>query len=180
MKCYYLTLLIVVLFRATAFGQIDTGQSTSNTPYDQYLGPMRQTYLKLSGEPASIDEVRSLMRTARRFRYYFDAAKPYVPQLPQVTEAKRTGDCKAKSLWLISKMGDPKARYVIGKGSRSSAIAHAWLLWCNGGTWYILDPTNEFELMSADRVVGRKCIPRYSYKGFSSYRHPTYSQYFKE
>jgi hypothetical protein len=177
MRITFLSLLLVLSCCTTVRAQVDLGQPVSNTPYDSYLGPVRRTYLTLPGGPCSIDEARANLRTAKRFRYYFDKATPYTPQMPDITEAKREGDCKAKTLWLISKMGDRRGRYVIGKTTPRSPIAHAWLLWPSSGTWYILDPTNESEMYTADRVVGRKWFMRYSYIGSTAYRHPTYSQY---
>lgn len=176
------TLLLTILLTATCpllHGAVDAGRKCGGTPYDSNLGPMRQTYSRFGSGTPSINDVRANLRTAYRFRYYFDPAQPYKPQLPAVTESKQQGDCKAKSLWLASKMGTRNARYVIGKATLSSRISHAWLLWSNGGTWIILDPTNTAEIIQADRVVGKKLVPRYSYSGGSSYSHPTYSQYIK-
>jgi hypothetical protein len=118
-----------------------------------------------------MDEVRSQLRTARRLRYYFDPAQPYVPQLPEVTEATKQGDCKAKSLWLIKKMGDRSSRYVIGKASPGSSIWHAWLLWPKEGAWLILDPTTQSDLLNADRITGGKWDAKYSYNGSGAYTH---------
>jgi len=53
---------------------------------------------------------------------------PYEPTLPEVTEAMRAGDCKAKALWLAQKMGDSQSRYVVGKMDPNSRLSHAWLL----------------------------------------------------
>lgn len=180
MKTILLLPLILIVTNALLRAQVDAGRPAGGTPYDPYLGPMRQTYARLGGGSPSIGDVRSQLRTANRFRYYFDPAQPYTPQLPEVTEARKQGDCKAKSLWLANKMGTRSARYVIGKATFNSKISHAWLLWSNGGTWIILDPTNCAEIIQADRVVGKKLIPKYSYSGGSSYTHPTYSQYFKD
>lgn len=173
-------LILSIILIATSMllrAEVDTGRPCGGTPYDAYLGPMRQTYAQLGGGSPSINDVRSQLRTAHRFRYYFDAAQPYKPQSPEVTESRQQGDCKAKSVWLMSKMDTRSARYVIGKATTRSTISHAWLLWSNGGTWIILDPTNTAEIIEADRVVGTKCIPKYSYSGGSAYKHPTYSQY---
>ena len=156
---------------------VDLGRPTSSTVYDPYLVPMRQTFAKFGGGTPAINEVRANLRTARRFRYYFNTATPYTPQLPAVTEARREGDCKAKSLWLASKMGDGNTRYVIGKGRTTSRISHAWLLWPSDGTWYALDPTNESEILNAERIVGRKLIPQFSYTSSTRYQHPSYGQY---
>ena len=171
----FLSCIVAVTMRLNA--EIDVGRPAGGTPYDAHLGPVRQTYSRFSGGAPSVSDVRAQMRTAYRFRYYFDPAQPYTPQLPSVTESRQQGDCKAKSLWLASKMGTRDARYVIGKGSLSSRISHAWLLWSNGGKWIILDPTNTSEMIEAERVVGKKLIPQFSYSGGTSYRHPNYSQY---
>ncbi|MDR3405961.1 MAG: hypothetical protein P4L99_25975 [Chthoniobacter sp.] len=176
------TLLLLSVFFATSVplcAQVDTGRPTSGTPYDRFLGSVRQILGRSGGAP-TVDEVRSQLRTARRFRYYYNPAEPYVPQAPEVTEAQRQGDCKAKALWLASKMGGRNVRYVIGKMQPSSRISHAWLLWLNGGTWLHLDPTNESDLLNADRIVGRKLIPQYSYTSSSTYSHPTYNELIKK
>jgi hypothetical protein len=181
--CAKLTLLLPLAFLATSarfLGEVDAGRPIGGTPYDAYLGPMRQTYARLGGGSPSINDVRSQLRTAYRFRYYFDAAQPYTPQLPTVTESKQQGDCKAKSLWLASKMDTRSARYVIGKASSGSRISHAWLLWSNSGAWIILDPTNTAEMIQADRVAGKRLFPKFSYGVGSAYSHPTYSQYFQD
>ncbi|HEY2713192.1 MAG TPA: hypothetical protein VGI60_11810 [Chthoniobacterales bacterium] len=164
-----------VLLRA----EVDTGRPCGGTPYDAYMGPMRQTYARLGGGSPSINDVRSQLRTAYRFRYYFDPAQPYTPQTPEVTESRQQGDCKAKSLWLLSKMGTRDTRYVMGRATNRSRISHVWLLWSNGGTWIILDPTNTAEVIDADRVVGQKLFAKYSYSARSAYKHPTYSLYIK-
>jgi len=169
----------VVLFLLSCLpltAAVDTGRPTSSTVYDAYMGPMRQTYARFTGRTPTLDEVRSQLRTAKRFRYYFDSSNPYVPQLPEVTEAKREGDCKAKSLWLAYKMSDRKTRYVVGKISTSSRMAHAWLLWPNGGQWLILDPTWNSEVVDAERVAGKKWLARYSYVGSTAYLHSSYPQ----
>jgi hypothetical protein len=170
--------LVVLAIRAGLLGEIDLGHRVDGTPYDHYLWPMRETYARFSGRAPSISDVRAELRTAYRFRYYFDPAEPYTPQLPQVTESRQQGDCKAKSLWLASEMGTRSARYVVGRARMDSRMSHAWLMWSNGGAWLLLDPTNSPDIIEAERVAGRKLFPKYSYVGSSAYYHPTYSQYF--
>lgn len=177
MKLILILPIILIATPVLLRAEVDTGRPCGGTPYDAYMGPMRQTYARLGDGSPSINDVRSQLRTAYRFRYYFDASQPYTPQLPEVTESRQQGDCKAKSLWLLSKMETRDARYVLGKAKVGSRISHVWLLWSNGGTWIILDPTNTADIIEADRVVGQKCIAKYSYSGRSAYKHPTYSQY---
>lgn len=160
-------------------GEIDLGRPVPNTPYDQYNGPVRQVFARFGSSSVSVEEARSYLRTARRFRYYFDTSNPYKPQLPEITELKRQGDCKAKSLWLAQKMGDSGSRYTIGRASAGARMSHAWLLWHKSGTWYVLDPTMESDVLFAEKIAGRKLFPQYSYNRSGSFIHPTYSEYVK-
>ena len=176
----HLLLLSLLVAGKSLLAQVDTGRPASGTPYDRYMGPVRQVFARSGSNSPSIDEVRSQLRTAKRFRYYFNAAEPYTPQAPEVTESRQQGDCKAKSLWLANKMGDRKARYVVGKAKPGDKVSHAWLLWSNGGTWLFLDPTLESDVVYADRVTGRKLISNYSYSGSSAYVHPTYNEFVEQ
>jgi hypothetical protein len=179
MKTQLLLLALFIAGGQSLLAQVDTGRPAGGTPYDRYHGPVRQVYARSGSASLSIDEVRAQLRTGRRYRYYFNAAEPYVPQAPEVTESRQQGDCKAKALWLASKMLDRNARYVVGKAKPGDKMSHAWLLWSNGGTWLFLDPTFEFDIVDAGRVAGRKLIMQYSFAGSTSYVHPTYSQFVK-
>jgi hypothetical protein len=179
MKKPFLVLAVCAAISPSLLAEVDAGRPTSSTPYDRYLGPVRTTLARSGSGAPSVEEVRAQLRTARRFRYYFNAAEPYIPQAPEVTEAKREGDCKAKSLWLASKMRDRNVRYVIGKAKPGARVSHAWLLWSNGGAWLLLDPTMESDVLNADRVVGQKLIARYSYSSSSTFSHPSYNDYVK-
>lgn len=139
------------------------------TPYDPYCAPVDAVMHQLNGPAPSFATVSALMRQGFAFKYVFDA--PYLAQTPQVTAAKRAGDCKAKSLWLASRMNDANVRYVIGKARRTSRISHAWLMWKNEGRWWILDPTNVAEPISADSVGPDDYIVNYSYDRNGSYCH---------
>ena len=177
MKFHILLLSLLITSGPALLAQVDTGRPTGGTPYDQYLGPVRQVHARSSSNSPAIDEVRAQIRTARRFRYFFDPSQPYVPQSPEVTEARQQGDCKAKSVWLASKMLDRKVRYATGKAKPGDKMSHAWLLWSNGGQWLVLDPTMEYDVVYADKVIGRKNVVKYSYAGSTAYIHPSYGEY---
>jgi len=179
MKTFLLLLSLLVSGGPALLAEVDAGRPVSGTPYDRYLGPVRQVYARSGSNTPTLDEVRAQLRTARRFRYFFNKAEPYVPQAPEVTEAQQQGDCKAKSVWLANKMLDRNVRYVVGKAKPDSKMSHAWLLWSNGGEWLFLDPTMEFDVVNADGVAGRKLIIQYSYKGSTAYSHPSYKDYVK-
>jgi hypothetical protein len=169
------TLLAVVLllsshFLALARTDVDLGSQTSNTPYDPYMTPVRQVLTHLTAEQqAPMDRVRQLMHTGRAFRYSFTS--PYVAATPDVTAATRSGDCKAKALWLADQLHDDSVRFVIGKARLSSRMSHAWLLWQHDSRWYILDCTNNWDPIPADRISTREYIPYYSFAKTGEYRH---------
>jgi hypothetical protein len=147
----------------------DLGSPTGRTPYDGYLGPMRSVLGSLGSNKPSLDEVKQYVRTGKSFRYYMK--DPYVPQMPAETEATKAGDCKAKSLWVASKMDDRTVRYVIGKARAVSQISHAWLMWPSSAGWFILDATNYSSPLAANRVSRDEFMPMYSYSAGGKYAH---------
>lgn len=177
-----LVLTLVILFPEVSLvrGEADLGHPCARTPYDGHFQVVREVFAHFKGQSPSVSEVRSLLLTARRFQYFFNWDKPFDPQPPEVTESRQEGDCKAKSLWLASKMGDRSTRYVVGMGSTSSKMAHCWLLWANDGRWLALDPTLESDVLYADRIVGRKLFARFSYTANSQFVHPTFYDYFPD
>ena len=167
---HLLTLLAFVFTAALAVARPDLSNARPGpTPYDPYCGPVDAVMHHLNGASPSFATVASLVRQGYSFKYVFDA--PYLAQSPQETQAKRAGDCKAKSLWLASRMNDSSLRYVIGKARRTSRISHAWLMWKNQGRWWILDPTNVPEPIAADSVGPDDYIINYSYDRSGSYCH---------
>ncbi len=160
----------LLLAKASAFAAVlDLGSTAGSTPYDPYMSPVKQVLGSLHGSAPDIKQVKALMRTSHNFRYSF--TEPYVPQLPSVTATKKSGDCKAKSLWLADQLGDRNVRFVIGKATRSSKMSHAWLMWNDGARWWVLDPTNVSNPIAADRVSSNEYIPLYSYGAGHCYTH---------
>jgi hypothetical protein len=154
---------------ASARTDLDLGFPASATPYDPYMYPVKQVLTHLDSEEASMDRVRSLMHQGRAFRYSFTS--PYLASTPDVTAATRSGDCKAKALWLAEQLNDKSVRFVIGKASSTSRIAHAWLLWQHDNRWWILDCTKNWDPIPADRVSSSEYIPYYSFARNGEYRH---------
>jgi len=154
-----------------ACAAIDLGTPAGYTPYDRYMSPVRQVFGTLHGQTTDLKRVQNLLRIGRSFRYSF--TDPYVAASPAVTERTRRGDCKAKSLWLVDQLGDANVRYVIGKARATSKISHAWVMWNDGSSWWILDPTNASRPIAAARVANNEYIPFYSWSRNGSYRHAT-------
>jgi hypothetical protein len=166
-------LFAVVLLSSQALGlartAVDLGSPAAGTPYDPYMTPVKHVLTHLTAEENSMDRVRSLMHEGRSFRYSFTS--PYVAATPDVTAATRSGDCKAKALWLADQLNDENVRFVIGKARRASQMSHAWLMWEHDNHWWILDCTNNWEPVQADRVSSNQYIPYYSFAKNGEFRH---------
>ena len=154
---------------ALARTDLDLGSPAAATPYDPYMSPVKQVLTHLTNEQNSMDLVRRLMHQGRQFRYSFTS--PYVAATPNVTAATHAGDCKAKALWLADQLNDQSLRFVIGKARRSSQMSHAWLMWQHDNRWWILDCTNNWDPIPADRVSSSQYIPYYSFAKTCEYRH---------
>jgi hypothetical protein len=170
--------ILSALFASAALADapLDLGLATGSTPYDRYMGSVKQVLNHLpAGQPASMDRACQLLREGRAFRYAF--TEPYVAASPTVTASTHSGDCKAKALWLCAELNDPSVRFVIGKARANSAISHAWVYWKHDSRWFILDPTNLSQPIPADHVSSKDYIPFYSYSKGGSYRHLTGQSY---
>ena len=165
----FLSCIVSVTMRLNA--EIDVGRPAGGTPYDAHLGPVRQTYSRFSGGAPSVSDVRAQMRTAYRFRYYFDPAQPYTPQLPSVTESRQQGDCKAKSLWVAYKMDDRKVRFVVGRIKSVTNMSHAWLIWKGPTGWMVLDPTFYSRPLDMARLGPGEFTMLYSYTAGGKFVH---------
>lgn len=144
-------------------------QPASYTPYDRYTGSVRKVIARLDRRTVTMSQVRALMKEAHSFRYR--VSDPYRAALPETTATTRTGDCKAKSLWLYDRIGDPSALYVIGKTFRATAYNHAWVYWRWDGRWWILDPTNRSAPVPADSLPADRYVPYYSFGSDGAFRH---------
>ena len=162
------TLIALLTVKAVALAGVDLG-APSSTPYDRYLGPVREVFGTLSKEKPSMQRVQELMSKGRSFRYHMD--NPYIPATPAVTAKNREGDCKDKALWLCEQLNDSSVRFVIGKATRNARMSHAWVMWENEGRYWILDCTLKSAPIAADTLSAGSYIPQYSYAKNGSYRH---------
>jgi hypothetical protein len=163
------TLFALLATNLAALAELDLGNRSSYTPYDRYLSPVRTVLGALGKDKPTMEQVKSLMRQGRAFRYKMD--DPYRPAMPSETAQTREGDCKDKSLWLCDQLNDPSVRFVIGKTKRGVAMSHAWVMWECEGRWWILDCTLKRDPFPADSVSKDRYVPLYSYSRAGSYRH---------
>ena len=169
MKNIALFAVTFLLIQAASFAGVDLGFTASRTPYDSYMSPVKQVLGTLSGGETSMNRVNDLMREGHSFRYSF--TEPYVAATPERTAMTRSGDCKAKALWLCDQLGDKNVRFVVGKAHASSKMSHAWVMMETEGRWWILDCTNTSRPILADSVSPRDYIPQYSWTRNGTYRH---------
>jgi hypothetical protein len=162
-SCFYASAVLA--------GPLDMGTTTSHTPYDSYFGPVWDVLHHLSGAQPDSAVVEQLIREGHAFRYSYNQAQPYVPQTPSETEATKAGDCKAKSLWLASKMNCRSVRFVVGKARLASAMSHAWLIWQSPSGWLILDATNYSRSLDPGRLSPNEFIALYSYSPSGKFAH---------
>ena len=174
-KNLFSSVAALFLLAVNAQAAFDFGTPSGSTPYEPYMRPVKQVLGGLDNHKATMDRVKELLKVGYGFRYSF--TEPYLAASPAVTAKTRSGDCKAKSLWLIDQMGDNDVRYVIGKARRTSKISHAWVMWNDGSRWWILDPTNSSRPIAADSVGNNEYIPLYSYDTGRAYRHAATSQF---
>jgi hypothetical protein len=164
-------LLIAVTMGMARAGTLDLGAPTTHTPYDPYLEPMWAVLHRLGANQPDPAQVEQLVREGRGFGYSYNKEQPYVPQTPDITEARKAGDCKAKALWLASKMDTRNVRFVIGKASASRPINHAWLIWEGPQGWLILDATMLSRPLPPDRCSSTDYIPNFSYSPSGKFAH---------
>lgn len=151
--------------------ELDLGAPTSRTPYDSYLQPVWDVFKELGAQDPDRAVVNRLVRQGRAFFYSFKKEEPWVPQLPEKTEATKTGDCKAKSLWLASKINSKNLRFVVGKAKVGDPMSHAWLLWKSPSGWLVLDPTSYGNPLEPSRLSATQLVPTYSYSPSGKFVH---------
>jgi len=167
----FVAVMASLLLAPSSYSALDLGSSTGKTPYDPYLGPMWSVFGKLGGAQPDPAQVEKWVSEGRGFRYSFSKSQPYVPQSPEQTESTRSGDCKAKSLWLADKMDSKKVRFVIGKFKQGDAQSHAWLIWNSPDGWLILDATMYSRSIDPARLSPREFQSIYSYAPSGKYAH---------
>jgi len=169
MKVALLSFSALILTQLAASAFTDLGAPAKATPYDPYIQPVKQTLSSLEGPTATMDKVKALMGKGRGFRY--SHTEPYQAALPEVTAARKVGDCKDKALWLCDQLAGSNVRFVIGKMNRSAHVRHAWVLWHDGNEWWVLDCTLNFRPIPASKVAAGDYVPLYSWSKTGTFRH---------
>lgn len=151
------------------------GRPTARTPFDQKLSMagMLQPLPSFLSSPAHTS-VESLFQEASRFRYARDVSNDRW-QTAEETEARRSGDCEDKAIWLYTKLkeeGYSGIRLVIGKYRPHERNYHVWVNYTDAsGREYILDPAIQKRAWERSAISYGFYEPYFSYDGPEKFRH---------
>ena len=168
-------LAIPTFSQATSETPSTGGQPIAATPYDNRLNEAGALvdYLP-TADTRSADE---LFLQARSFRYQNDGSSRDHWQTPEETEARWSGDCEDKALWLyaqLKKNGHRGVRLVVGRKDGSSNGFHVWVSMASSdGSSAILDPTAQKRIWNTSDFWDGAYTPLYSFDGLNRYRHQT-------
>ncbi len=122
----------------------------------------------------SLDTSDALFEISRSFRYVSDEGRDHW-QTPEETEAKGSGDCEDKAVWLyvqLKKNNVDSARLVIGRYRSIDRGLHVWVTMTDkDGRVMILDPSKQKRSWALTDFSERYYNPIYSFDGSNRYRH---------
>lgn len=158
---------------AAASNPLVQGQPIQATPYDRRIGEAGGF---TDFEPVmSAQSSEALFSKARSFRYKADERGQDRWQTPSETEARWSGDCEDKALWLytnLKKNGHRGVRLVVGRQNRDARGFHVWVtLEASAGSFFILDPTAQKRIWNVSDFSDGSYRPLYSFDGINRYRH---------
>lgn len=149
------------------------GQLIPATPYDGRFNSAG--ILDIQAVSNSAQNMDALFNRAKAFRYEADSKGHDRWQTPEETEARWSGDCEDKAVWLyaqLKKDGYEGVRLVIGRKDSGSRGLHVWVtLDASDGTFYVLDPTALKRVWRSTDFSGGSYRPLYSFDGINRYRH---------
>jgi len=147
--------------------------SVKRTPYDQQMARIQSV---LASAPAqSSDRELPLQLINRWIGELRNIPYGFSMQWKTPTEVARepVADCKGKAVALYQQMAQHGARglrLVIGKRAPTSHSTHTWVQWTTASATYILDPTINWTVQTADEVADESYVPYYAYAGHQKYR----------
>lgn len=149
----------------------DAPASVALTPFDSKLrsaGFFDAAALPQDGEASP----ETLFRIAHSFRYRSEAQDRW--QSAEETDARRSGDCEDKALWLYQKLtqgGHREVSLVVGRKAGARGL-HVWVtLRGAGNTLLILDPSTQNRLWKESDFPKSSYVPLYSFDANGSHRH---------
>ena len=136
------------------------------TPFDGRLeqAGFNESVRKVVNPSTSVE---SLFSIARSFRYVPDSPRDDNWQTAEETDARQSGDCEDKALWLyreLKRNGYENVQLVVGKYRPSDTAMHAWVFYTDEtGKNIILDPTTQRKPWKAEDFSKNFYRPFFSY-----------------
>ena len=119
--------------------------------------------------------MESLFLKAKSIRYVPDKKGQDYWQTPLETEARWSGDCEDKAVWLYAQLkqnGFQDVRLVVGRFRNVSRDFHVWVtLSDSSNDFYVLDPTSQKRLWKSSEFPQGYYHPLYSFDGSNRYKH---------
>lgn len=142
------------------------------TPYDRQLARvadvLRDAATASEEAPGDVELINRFMSEAYRIPY----ADFKEWQSPEETIKNKRADCKGRAVLLHSRLnaaGIGGHRLVIGRVKERNRETHTWLVWKNGDTEYLLDPTFNKKAIPIARVAPDQYVPEFIYLGGAKY-----------
>ncbi len=179
-KILILSAFAVLSSPLTAIGDTFTPDRSYATTYDHMGTPIKATpydkrYKKVNKHlEASKKKVKKLLKIASKFKYKVDRRGADNWQLPFETEKLGAGDCDDKAVWLYSKLikeGIDDVRLVLGNYKSGEFSVHMWVNWYHDGQVFILDPTIDNGIRSAEQYSKDYYKPFYSFHKGEKWKH---------
>jgi len=172
-----LTLFLLVISSAlpASIAQASEGRPVTATPFDnRVLATGLFFENNVISEPASWrSSVEELFAVAKSFRYVHVPGNHW--QTPEETQARGSGDCADKSVWLyaqLKKNGYENVRLMIGKYRSIDPLFHVWVAYTDDqGRSLILDPAAQKRIWEAGQFGEGFYKTLYSYDGQGRYRY---------
>ncbi|HTL70092.1 MAG TPA: hypothetical protein VL404_02255 [Candidatus Eisenbacteria bacterium] len=153
----------------------EEGRQVTATPFDRKIdgAGISLALAHPSGVPDKNPE--TLFMISRSFRYVRDARGDRW-QSPQETDARHSGDCEDKAIWLFYRLklsGAHDVRLVIGKFKRHMGEFHVWVTYRDaGGGLCLADPTLQKRIWHVSDFSGNNFyVPLFSFDGINRYIH---------
>ena len=151
----------------------EDGRIIAHTPFDQKMasaGVLDPSFYS-SGDNRSPER---LFAECRSFRYSKDRGRDHW-QSPAETQARRSGDCEDKAIWIFSHLqnqGFSDVRFVIGRYRNFKGGLHVWVTYrgSDGGV-YILDPAMQRRIWRTADFSSDFYHPLFSFDGTHRYSH---------
>ena len=147
--------------------------SVNRTPYDRQMARIQPVLASAPAQSSDrelpLQQINRWIGELRNIPYGFSMQW----KTPAEVAREPVADCKGKAVALYQQMAQHGARglrLVIGKRAPSSRSTHTWVQWTTASETYILEPTLNWTVQTADDIADNSYVAYYAYTGHQKYR----------